>query len=68
MDDDWDFCCFQAVQIDSLAEPVKTLKKRNIPVISMDTLLVEPDKMRETGVWLEITPDQEFMGPPARKP
>lgn len=67
VDDDWDFCCFQAVQIDSLAEPVKTLKKRNIPVISMDTLLVEPDKMRETGVWLEITPDQEFMGASSTK-
>src|SRR5579872_4076732 len=60
--DDWDFCCFQAVQIDSLAAPVRKLKERNIPVISMDTLLVEMDKMRDTGVWLEVTPDQVFMG------
>jgi len=60
--DDWDFCCFQAVQIDSLAAPVQRLKKRNIPVISMDTLLVDMDKMRETGVWVEVTPDQVFMG------
>ena len=60
--DDWDFCCFQAVQIDSLAAPVKKLKERNIPVISMDTLLVDMDKMRDTGVWLEVTPDQVFMG------
>ena len=60
--DDWDFCCFQAVQIDSLAAPVKKLKERNIPVISMDTLLVVMDKMRDTGVWLEVTPDQVFMG------
>jgi ribose transport system substrate-binding protein len=60
--DDWDFCCFQAVQIDSLASPVKELKKRNIPVISMDTLLVEMDKARETGVWVEVTPHQVFMG------
>lgn len=60
--DPWDFCAFQAVQIDSLAAPVKELKKRNIPVISMDTLLVPMDKMRETGVWLEVTPDQVFMG------
>ncbi|RPI75536.1 MAG: hypothetical protein EHM42_15335 [Planctomycetaceae bacterium] len=60
--DDWDFCCFQAVQIDSLAAPVRRLKERNIPVISMDTLLVDMDKMRETGVWLEVTPDQVFMG------
>lgn len=59
---DFDFCCFQAVQIDSLADPVKVLKGRGIPVISMDTLLVEPDQMRETGVWVEVTPDQVFMG------
>lgn len=58
----WDFCCFQAVQIDSLAAPVRKLKQRGVPVISMDTLLVAPDKMRETGVWLEVAPDQEFMG------
>ena len=59
---DWDFCCFQAVQIDSLAAPVRKLKRRNIPVLSMDTLLVAPEKMRETGVWIEVTPDQVFMG------
>lgn len=59
---DWDFCCFQAVQIDSLAAPVRKLQKRGIPVISMDTLLVSMDKMRETGVWLEVTPDQVKMG------
>ena len=59
---DWDFCCFQAVQIDSLAAPVRKLQKRGIPVISMDTLLVDMDKMRETGVWLEVTPDQVQMG------
>lgn len=62
VDDDWDFCAFQAVQIDTLAEPVRTLKKRNIPVISLDTLLVPLDQMREVGVWLEVTPDQAFMG------
>jgi len=59
---DWDFCAFQAVQIDSLAAPVQKLKERNIPVISMDTLLVSMDKMRDTGVWVEVTPDQVFMG------
>lgn len=59
---DWDFCCFQAVQIDSLAAPVKKLKERGVPVISMDTLLVSMDKMRDTGVWVEVTPDQVFMG------
>ncbi len=62
VDDDWDFCCFQAVQTDSLAEPVRQLKKRNVPVISMDQLLVEPDEMRDVGVWTHVTPDQEFMG------
>jgi ribose transport system substrate-binding protein len=59
---DWDFCCFQAVQIDSLAAPVRKLMQRGIPVVSMDTLLVSMDKMRDTGVWLEVTPDQVFMG------
>jgi len=62
VDDDWDFCCFQAVQIDTLADPVATLKKRGVPVISMDTLLVSPERMREVGVWTEVTPDQVFMG------
>jgi ribose transport system substrate-binding protein len=62
VDDDWDFCAFQAVQIDSLEEPVRALARRNIPVISMDTLLVSMDRMREVGVWVEVTPDQEFMG------
>lgn len=60
--DDWDFCCFQAVQIDTLAAPVRKLRDRGIPVISMDTLLVPMDQMRETGVWMEVTPDQVFMG------
>lgn len=59
---DWDFCCFQAVQIDSLAAPVRKLKARGVPVLSMDTLLVAPEKMRETGVWIEVAPDQVFMG------
>jgi ribose transport system substrate-binding protein len=58
---DWDFCAFQAVQIDSLAEPVKRLKERGIPVISMDTLLVAMDQMRDTGVWCEVTPDHVNM-------
>ncbi len=62
VDEDWDFCCFQAVQLDSLEEPVRQLKKRNIPVISMDTLLVTPERMREVGVWVEVMPDQVFMG------
>ena len=58
---EWDFCCFQAVQIDSLAAPVRKLKQRGIPVISMDTLLVDMEKMRETGVWCEVTPNHVDM-------
>lgn len=57
----WDFCCFQAVQIDSLAAPVRKLKQRGVPVISMDTLLVGMDKMRDTGVWCEVTPNHVDM-------
>lgn len=59
---DWDFCCFQAVQTDSLAAPVRKLKARGTPVISMDTYLVAPEKMRDAGVWCEVCPDQVFMG------
>lgn len=54
---DFDFCCFQAVQIDSLAQPCQRLNERGIPVISMDTLLVSMEKMRSTGVWCEVMPD-----------
>ncbi|MBM3999960.1 MAG: substrate-binding domain-containing protein [Planctomycetes bacterium] len=61
VDQDWDFCCFQAVAIDALAPPVRYLKERGVPVISMDTLVVPMDKMRETGVWMEVTPDHVFM-------
>ncbi len=59
--DDWDFCAFQAQQTGTLEEPVKQLKKRGIPVISMDTLLVERHRLREVGVWLEIAPDHVAM-------
>jgi ribose transport system substrate-binding protein len=38
------------------------LKKRGIPVISMDTMLVSKDRMRDVGVWCEVTPNQVFMG------
>ena len=60
-DDDWDFCAFQAQQTGTLEEPVKQLKKRGIPVISMDTLLVERHRLREVGVWLEVAPDHVAM-------
>jgi ribose transport system substrate-binding protein len=61
VDRDWDFCCFQAYQSETLAEPTRRLKERGIPVISMDTLLVEMDQMRDTGVWTEVTPDHVNM-------
>ena len=61
VDREWDFCCFQAVQIDSLAEPVRRLKERGIPVISMDTELVAKDQMKDAGVWTLVAPDNEVM-------
>ncbi|NUQ60969.1 MAG: sugar ABC transporter substrate-binding protein [Pirellulales bacterium] len=61
VDDDWDFCAFQAHQTGILEEPVKRLKARGIPVISMDTLLVERPRLREAGVWIEIAPDHAAM-------
>jgi ribose transport system substrate-binding protein len=54
---DWDFCCFQSVQTGVLVEPVKQLKRRGIPVISLDTLLTEPGQLREVGVWAQIAAD-----------
>ncbi len=61
VDREWDFCCFQAVQIDTLREPVRRLKERGIPVISMDTELVATDQMKEAGVWTLVAPDNEVM-------
>ena len=61
VDDDWDFCAFQAHQIGILEEPTKRLKERGIPVISMDTLLVQRSRLRKVGVWLEIAPDHVAM-------
>ena len=51
VDDDLDFCCFQALQTGSLVEPVKQLAKRGIPVIAMDTLIAKRDVLRQSGVW-----------------
>ncbi len=62
LDDDWSFCAFQAIGIDTLEGPVRRLKERGIPVISMDTQLVAPDRMRNVGVWMQVAPDQVFMG------
>lgn len=59
---DWDFICVQAMQIDTLEPAVSKLKKRNIPVVGMDTHLVELDRMKDVGVWVQVEPDQEMMG------
>ena len=61
VDRDWDFCAFQAHQVGILERPVKRLKKRGIPVISMDTLLVERDRLRDVGVWTQIGADHVYM-------
>ena len=62
VDGEWDFCCFQAVQIDSLAGPVQKLKERGVPVISIDQYLVDKAKLRDVGVWCHVSADQELMG------
>jgi len=52
--EDWDFCCFQAFQGGILERPVRRLQKRGIPVVSLDTLLVERERLREVGVWVQV--------------
>ncbi len=59
---DWDFVAVQAYQTDFLEPVVRKFKRRNIPVISMDTHLVALERMREVGVWMQIEPDQQYMG------
>ena len=60
-EEEWDFCAVQAHQTGLLEEPVMRLAKRGIPVISMDTLLVERDRLRDVGVWLQIAGDHLAM-------
>lgn len=59
--DDWDFCCFQALQSDILVEPVRQLKSKGIPVISVDTLLTDKQRLREVGVWVQIAANHQQM-------
>ena len=61
VDDDWDFFAVQAHQVGILEEPLKRLADRNIPVISMDTLIVEKSRLRQAGVWFYIAPDHVAM-------
>jgi len=62
VDEPWDFCAFQALQTGIIEAPVRKLQKRNIPVISMDTLVVERQRQRDCGVWVEIAADHQKMG------
>ncbi len=59
--DDWDFCCFQALQSDILVEPVRQLKRKGVPVISVDTLLTDTERLREVGVWVQIAANHQQM-------
>jgi len=59
--DDWDFFAVQAHQIGILEEPCRRMQKRGIPIIDMDTLIVERDRLRDVGVWTYITPDHVKM-------
>lgn len=59
--DTWDFCCFQALQSDILVEPVRQLKSKGVPVISVDTLLTDKDRLREAGVWVQIAANHKQM-------
>ncbi|MFC1597720.1 sugar ABC transporter substrate-binding protein [Planctomycetota bacterium] len=61
VDGEWDFCALQALQPGILEEPVKQLKKRRVPVISMDAHLVERARLRDVGVWVKIAPDHVYM-------
>jgi ribose transport system substrate-binding protein len=61
VEDDWDFCAFQAHEMGILEEAVRQLKRREIPVIAMDTLIVERQLLREVGVWIYIAPDHVDM-------
>ena len=55
----WDFVAIQAVEIDTLAEPVNRIIDAGIPVIDMDTLIAPLDSI---DVHTFLAPDNEFMG------
>ena len=57
----WDFCAFQPLQIGALEQPVRQLAKRGIPLIGMDTLIVEPPRLREAGVWVQVAGNHRQM-------
>jgi ribose transport system substrate-binding protein len=55
----WDFVAIQAVEIDTLAEPVNRIIDAGIPVIDIDTLIAPLDSI---DVYTFLAPDNEFMG------
>ena len=61
IDRDWDFCAFQAYETGILEQPVRRLHERGVPVIAMDTPLVDRDRLRDVGVWTQIGADHVFM-------
>src|SRR4029079_11773825 len=55
----WDFVAIQAVDIDTITEPVVKLVRAGIPVIDMDTLIAPLDQI---DVLTFLAPDNVFMG------
>jgi ribose transport system substrate-binding protein len=57
--DKWDFVAIQAVDINTITEPVVKMIEAGIPVIDMDTLIAPLDQI---DVLTFLAPDNEFMG------
>jgi ribose transport system substrate-binding protein len=57
--DTWDFVAIQAVDINTITEPVARMIAAGIPVIDMDTLIAPLDQI---DVLTFLAPDNEFMG------
>ena len=55
----WDFVAIQAVDIDTITDPVVRLIEAGIPVIDMDTLIAPLDQI---DVLTFLAPDNLFMG------
>ena len=55
----WDFVAIQAVDIDTITEPVVRIIQAGIPVVDMDTLIAPLD---EIDVLTFLAPDNKFMG------
>jgi ribose transport system substrate-binding protein len=55
----WDFVAIQAMEIDTLTEPITRMIDAGIPVIDMDTLIAPLDQI---DVRTFLAPDNELMG------